>query len=497
MLEGNHRIVTDPAVPKTPMAGVRPLRGRFTHARVAEMMRDIHGAAVFEQMKAAGVDKRMMFGTNPHYQALVLGEELQAEDGTVLVPRMPPSRAIAALILPRLDETTSLEGAKDPSSQMLYSPGGEGLHGKLLHKYDEIVLGYAAQVCSAHCRYCYRLDLFNKDTGKVSVRPEELRDYVLDYNDRLAAAGGRDPVSGARRYPIREILLSGGDPLVLTNTLLYRFLYAAGQAGVNLIRIGSKEWAFRPERFDTALADTFRLIHRLFPELHINLVAHFTHPDEFLERDAEGRYIRNPGGAGYRWMQTSRAAVVRMLELPFVSVDNQTPVISHVNDDADALRLLHEELRRQGIKSKYVFQGRDIEGHRAFSLPVEQAWALHNEAMRGLSDAARSRFSMSTEWGKIEVVSVLDPLALPAGDAATLPSAIAGVAEALFGTGLVVFRVHRAPHEAASQGDLIIARRNPEALWLSGYEDRILYDARAEAAGRYTGLVNLLQAIVS
>ncbi|MGB0718920.1 MAG: hypothetical protein ACPGRX_00505 [Bdellovibrionales bacterium] len=491
MLEGNYRIRTDSNVPKSNMRPVRPLRGRFTHDRVSKLLLQIHGEEEYEAMKEAGVDKRMMFGTNPHYQALVMGEELQDHDGNVLVPEMPPSQAIAALILPRMNEVFSLEGAKDPSNQMNFTPHADDYHGKLLHKYDEIVLGYASPVCSAHCRYCYRLDLFNKDTGKTSVRPEELRDYIIEYNEKLKANGGVDPETGERRYPIRELLLSGGDPLVLTNAMLYRFLFAAGQAGVHVLRIGSKEWAFRPERFDEELAETFQIIHDLFPEMHINLVSHITHPDEVLLRDKDGNYIDNEG-AGYKWMPTSRRAVELMLSKPFITVENQTPLISKVNDDEESLRILHEELRRMGIKFKYIFQGRDIEGHKAFSVPVEQSWKMHTAAMKGLSDTARSRFCMSTEWGKMEIVSVIEPIDLPKDELAALPGSLGTILQTLLGDGLVVFKSHRSPFEAETQGDLIIAKRNPDALWISGYEDRIIYDTRQGKGRKYDGLIELL-----
>ena len=180
-----------------------------------------------------------------------------------------------------------------------------------------------------------RLDLFNKDTGKQNVRPEELRDYISGYNKKLEDNGGIDPKTGEKRYPIRELLLSGGDPMVLPNAFLYRFLVAAGQAGVHTLRIGSKEWAFRPERFDEALAETLRIVNEQFPHMHINMVSHLTHPDEFLVRDENGNYISNENGGGYKWMNASREAVQRMLSLPFLSIENQTPIISQVNDDEE------------------------------------------------------------------------------------------------------------------------------------------------------------------
>ena len=494
MKEGYSDIISskDTDIPKTRMKHVRPLRGRFTHKRVDGLLREIYDAEEYAKMKEAGVDKRMMFGTNPHYQALTIGEELVDQEGNVLVPQMPPSLPIAALILPRLDETFSLEGAKDPSNQMNFTPGSNSLHGKLLHKYDEIVLGYASPTCSAHCRYCYRLDLFNKDTGKVSVRPEELRDYIVSYNKRLEENGGTDPKTGKRRYPIRELLLSGGDIMVLPNKTLYRFAKAAGQAGISLLRLGTKEIAFRPERFDEALAETFKIIHNEFPSMHINIVTHYSHPDEFLMRDADNNYIPNEAGAGYQWMDVSKRAVENMLSLSFVSMENQTPMILKVNDNERDLRILHEECRRMGLKPKYIFQSRDIEGHKAFSVPVEKAWRIHTDTMKGLSDTARSRFSMSTEWGKMEVVSVIDPITDETPQFDFLPLPLQVMLKELLGDGLVIFRAHRSPHEASAQGDLVIAKRNPEALWISGYEDRILYDFRKPEHAKYSGFVSML-----
>ena len=491
-IENSDKIEIDIDIPKSNLKHVAPLRGRFDHQRVSGLLLNIYGEEKYKLMQEKGVDQRMMFGTNPHYQALAMGDEFCAEDGTVLVPKMPPSKAVAALILPRLEETLSMDGAKDPSNQMRYTAKNNSLAGKLLHKYDEIVLGYASPTCSAHCRYCYRLDLFNKDTGKTSITPEELRDYVRNYNKWVKDHKGIDPQTGGRRYPVREILLSGGDPLVLPNITLYKFAVAAAQAGVNTLRIGSKELAFRPERVDEAFIETLRILHSNYPSLHINIVSHYTHPDEFLERDAEGNYIPNADGIGYKWMDASLRPVEMLLQLGFVSIHTQTPIIWHVNDDAEAIRILHEEMRRMNISPKYLFQGRDIEGHKAFSLPVETAWKIHNDAMKGIADGGRSRFVMSTEWGKMEVVSVIKGLDLLENGMDLLPEKMRFMLMALLGEGITIFKCYRSPHEAESQGDLIIAKSNPEALWISGYEDRIIYDARRGDHEKFSGLLNVV-----
>jgi lysine 2,3-aminomutase len=439
-------ITVPAALPDTELSEFKPIRGRFEKEGIFNVLRGFYGEEQIRVMQDKGVDSRMVFGINAYYMALIRGEGLKDSAGSEILPAMPPSVPLQHLVVPVVAEAADVSGERDPSNQIRYSP--DALKGKILHKYDEIVLAYSALACSAHCRYCYRLDLFNGSTGKGLIKPEELRDYVMNYNSTLAQNSGVDAVSGEKRWPISEVLLSGGDPMVLSNKQLYKYLVAGAQAGVDVIRIGTKEMAFRPMRFDENLAETLRIFHAQYPSAHINIVTHFTHPDEFLERDAEGNYRTENGQ--HVWLKPVKSAVENMSRLGFVSMENQTPVIRHVNDSVKALHLLHRELRRGGIAFKYIFQCREIEGHKAFAVTVEEAWRLHNEAQKGLSDGARSRFVMSTEWGKLEVVSVTEP------------------------------------SPAHSQGDVVIARRNPRALWITGYEDRIIYDGRKQGVEKFT-----------
>jgi L-lysine 2,3-aminomutase len=198
---------------------------------------------------------------------------------------MPPSRALLALVMPNVEETTDLSGEQDPSNQSRYSPNT--LKGKIIHKYDEIVLGHAALACSAHCRYCYRLDLFNQNTGKAVVTPEQLHDYVIQYNQRMSRDAPLSANAAEQHNPITEVLLSGGDPLVLGNRHLYKYLVAVAEADVSTIRIGTKEIVFRPERFDANFIRTLHIFHKHYPNVHLKFMPHFTHPDEFLERTME------------------------------------------------------------------------------------------------------------------------------------------------------------------------------------------------------------------
>ncbi len=372
------------------------------------------------------------------------------------------SPAMQTLIKASPKETLDLDGAPDPGKQMDYSPV-EGL----IHKY-ELGLIYVASTCSAHCRFCYREELI---TGKEVARPDgsvapkglaqikDIVDYITDHNRRVDENGGRHPQTG--REKLREILLSGGDPMVLNNRKIGAWLAALAEAGVENIRIGTKELAFFPDRFDAALFDMLDKFHALYPDINLRIMTHFNHPDEFLRKDENGDYLDNPGG-GLVWLDNTRQAVRALRCRPWINIDNQAPIIKGINDDADALRIMQRELKRNGVENHYFFCGRDIIGHKAFNVPIEEAWRILNESQKGLSGVeTHARLSITHYKGKTEVAAVTNgPFAkLPGGE-----------------NGVLIFKLLRSAADAPERCLVSIVGRNPQAIWFSDYDDRVLYD---------------------
>ena len=109
-------------------------------------------------------------------------------------------------------------------------------------------------------------------------------------------------------------------------------------------------------------------------------------------------------------------------------------------------------------------------------------------------ESEKSRFVMSTEDGKLEVVSVVEGIDVGALGVA-LPEAAKVMLETLFGDGIIVMKAHRTP-DTGFQGDLVIARRNPEALWITGYEDRILFDGRKKGQEKWTPMGKVLASVL-
>ncbi|MDZ7643260.1 MAG: hypothetical protein U5K76_02890 [Woeseiaceae bacterium] len=183
-------------------------------------------------------------------------------------------------------------------------------------------------------------------------------------------------------------------------------------AGIENIRIGTKELAFYPARFDETFFDMLDNFHDAYPGIQLRFMVHFNHPDEILAKDEQGNYIDDPDG-GLQWIEQTRRAVEALKSRSWLTVDNQAPVIRNINDDPDALRIMQRELRSKGIENHYFFCGRDIVGYKAFNVPIERVWQILNESQKGLSGVeAHARLSITHYKGKTEVAAVSnEPLA--------------------------------------------------------------------------------------
>ena len=422
----------------------------FFEGRVPDAVRGFYSDEEIEALRALkgterDVEARMPVKMTQHYFELA---------------RQSP--ALRTLVKATPDETQDLHGAEDPGYQMDYSPV-EGL----LHKY-EMGLMYVVSTCSAHCRFCYREELISRkeierQDGTVAKKGlaqiDEVTAYIRSHNQRVVDNGGRHPESG--REKLREILLSGGDPMVMPNRKIAEWLAALAEAGIESIRIGTKEMAFFPDRFDAAFLGMLDRFHESYPDVGLRMMLHFNHPDEFLAKDDGGDYIEEPSGI-LKWHPSTQRAMQGVVSRGWISVENQSPIIKNINDDSDALRIMQRALKRVGAENHYFFCGRDIVAHKAFNVPIETAWKILNESQKGLSGVeTHARLSITHYKGKTEVAAVTnEPMAGVAGGE----------------NGIIIFKILRNAAGAPDRGKVCIAGRNPEAIWFDGYADRVLFD---------------------
>jgi len=212
-------------------------------------------------------------------------------------------------VIPRIEETwTAPWEMSDPCAEDSHSP----VPG-LVHRYPDRVLFLVTDRCASYCRYCTRSRLVSNATG-YDFHPEFGRQ--IEY---------------IRRHPeIRDVLLSGGDPLLLSDDkldFLLRELRAIPH--VEFLRIGSRIPIFLPQRVTPALCAMLRKYHPLFMSIHAN------HPRELTTevRDALGRLA----DAG-------------------IPLGNQAVLLRDVNDDATVMRALMQKLLMCRVKPYYLYQ---------------------------------------------------------------------------------------------------------------------------------------------
>lgn len=319
-----------------------------------------------------------------------------------LIDREDPDDPIRQIVVPHPDELIDW-GDLDASEESRYTrtPG-------LQHKYGETALFLVSDVCGGICRFCFRKRGFMDTEARLPGDLDQAVDYVRGHPE------------------LTNVLLTGGDPLLLPTARLESLVARLRDIPhVRIIRIGTKMAAYNPFRIlnDPGLADMIARHSR--PDRRIYVMTHFNHPRELTE--------------------PAVTAVDRLLRSGAV-VASQTPILRGVNDKAATLSELFRRLSFAGAAPYYVFLCRPTAGNRRFTVPVERAYDLFQEAIRGCSGLAkRARLVMSHATGKIEV---------------------AGRTE-----DQVFFRYHRAADPSRESGFLVY-RSNPEALWFDDYVER-------------------------
>ncbi len=271
-----------------------------------------------------------------------------------------------------------------PAGQMTHNVpmiNGEELPG-MQHKYRETVLFFPSngQTCHAYCTFCFRWAQFvGLDELKFAQRDNELLVAYLKENKSVT-----------------DLLFTGGDPMIMTTKVLRRYiepLLDPELEHVQTIRIGTKAVAYWPQRFVTD-GDADDLM-RLFDEVratgrHISIMGHYSHPVE-LSTEISRKAVRRIRSTG---------AQIRM----------QSPVVAHVNDDADAWAELWRTGVRIGCVPYYMFVERDTGARNYFAIPLARAWEIYRTAYKQVSGLGRTVRgpSMSAMPGKVHVLVITE-----------------------------------------------------------------------------------------
>ncbi len=251
-----------------------------------------------------------------------------------LLDPLNPNQGLRRTVVPVLGEFETSPGEdEDPLGEDSHSP----VPG-LVHRYPDRVLLLVTNFCSVYCRYCTRGRMVGS-VGERSVKKGDI-ELALDYIQRTTT--------------IRDVLISGGDPLSLDDDRLeYVLKRLRNIKHVEFIRIGSKQPVVQPMRITPELTRMLKRYHPLWMSLH------FTHADELTPEVAE--------------------ACARLADAG-IPLGSQTVLLKGVNDDLDALRTLMHGLLRNRVRPYYLYQCDPISGSAHFRTPVSKGVEL----IRGL-----------------------------------------------------------------------------------------------------------------
>ena len=252
-----------------------------------------------------------------------------------LIDQDDPECPIRRQIIPRIEETwTSPYEMSDPCGEDSHMP----VPG-LVHRYPDRVLFLVTDRCAAYCRYCTR-------SRVVSGAGEQ--ELETDYE-------------AAFRYleehtEVRDVLLSGGDPLLFSEGKLEKILSRLRQIEhIEFLRIGSRIPVFLPQRITPALCEMLQKYHPLFMSVHVN------HPRELTIEVKEGlERLANHG----------------------IPLGNQSVFLRGVNDSVEVMKALVQKLLMCRVKPYYLYQLDLIEGSSHLQAPVAKGIEVI-EGLRG------------------------------------------------------------------------------------------------------------------
>ena len=232
-------------------------------------------------------------------------------------------------VLPVASEKT-LSGLTDPVGDLnaMATPG-------LLHKYKGRVLLVTTGACAIHCRYCFRRHFPYSSSNPRKNDWQRAIEYLRTHDD------------------VHEVILSGGDPLVLDNTKLERLCTALEQIPhIQWLRIHTRLPVVLPSRIDNGLITLLKKLR-----FRITLVIHANHANELMSDEIEA-------------LQRLAATGIILL--------NQSVLLKGVNDSTASLIYLSKRLYQAGVLPYYLHMLDPVQGAMHFDVPRTRAIQIQN-----------------------------------------------------------------------------------------------------------------------
>ncbi len=274
---------------------------------------------------------------------------------------MSKTDAIKKIIVPDVKEQEEgVQSMKDPLGEVAHSPVSH-----IVHRYPDRVLFLVVDFCPIYCRYCTR-KRFTAQRQKVISSKEYKK--ALAY---IASNGG-----------IREVILSGGDPFVLSDSILENILKdIRAIKHIEIIRIGSRMPAVCPMRFSTKLINSIKKYQPVF------VMSHFNHPEEVTQQSAE---------------------ILNLLADNGIPVFNQMVLINGVNNHPAVVQALCRRLLFLRVRPYYMFQCDPSLGTDHLRTSTDNSQWIQKQLWGVLSGLATPRLAMDIPGGggKVEITPI-------------------------------------------------------------------------------------------
>ncbi|TFH37762.1 MAG: lysine 2,3-aminomutase [Anaerolineales bacterium] len=246
-----------------------------------------------------------------------------------------PNDPIRRQVIPSAAEMVPFDGMMvDSLAEDAHSP----VPG-LVHRYPDRVLMLVTTQCASYCRYCTRSRI------------------VGDPHEQFSRSDFETQLEYLRNTPqVRDVLLSGGDPLTLAPAMLEYLLQSLREIEhIEIVRIGTRVPVFLPMRVDDALTEMLARYHPLWMNIHVN------HPNEITQELAQA---------------TDRLARAG------IPLGNQSVLLAGVNDCVETQRQLVQDLVRIRVRPYYLYQCDLVAGAGHFRTPVGKGIEII-EGLRG------------------------------------------------------------------------------------------------------------------
>ncbi len=285
------------------------------------------------------------FSITPYYLSLIDPEN--------------PNDPIRKMTFPSIDEVDECIQENGESDPLCEERDMRVPH--LTHRYPDRVLLVVTNFCPSLCRFCMRKRNWLKPTFFITDEEIERAANYIESNRE-----------------IRDVLISGGDPLMLKNgRLSYLLERISSIKHVEVIRIGTRSPVFLPQR----LYDE-ELLRILEKNQKVWLNTHFNHPNEITEE--------------------SRKAVLNLLKAG-VPVNNQSVLLKGINDDEETLKVLFHKLQTIKVRPYYLFHCDPVKGVMHFSTPISKGIDIMNKLLGYTSPFGIPYYAVDGPGGKGKV----------------------------------------------------------------------------------------------